>query len=257
MTGTFHIKNFDRLQHYKDRSPPWIKLYNGLLDDYDFGRLPDATKAHLIAIGLLASRHNNKLPLDADWLGKRINATQAVDLDGLIKSGFVVPDQDCSNAIAECLQDAMPEREGETQVETETETPSLRSGAPKKRKSRRSLPENFPEASDLAWAKDYWLKRGRADLCTLIGEEIEKFRDHHAGKLTASADWPASWRTWARNAIKFNNGGHNGRANGQKSRGPTALDKSLSALASLHSRHGASDAGCREESEEAEGRRDY
>lgn len=119
--GTFHIKNFDRLQHYKDRSPPWIKLYNGLLDDYEFGQLPDASKAHLIAIGLLASRHNNKLPLDADWLGKRINATQQVNLQYLIESGFVVPDQSCSKALADCKQVAMPEREGEIQVKEEKE----------------------------------------------------------------------------------------------------------------------------------------
>lgn len=115
MSGTFHIKNFDRLQHYKDRSPPWIKLYNGLLDDYEFARLPDASKAHLIAIGLLASRYSNKIPLDADWIARRINATTPVDLDALIKSGFVIPDQVCSDTLALCLQDARPERERETQ----------------------------------------------------------------------------------------------------------------------------------------------
>ena len=122
MSDTFHIKNFDRLQHYKDRSPPWIKLYNGLLDDYDFGRLPDASKAHLLAIGLLASRHSNKLPLDADWLGKRINATEPVNLKALILSGFVVPDQQCSSLLASCLQPAIPETETETQVRDREES---------------------------------------------------------------------------------------------------------------------------------------
>lgn len=122
---TFHIKNFERLQHYKDRSPPWIKLYNGLLDDYEFARLPDASKAHLIAIGLLASRYSNKIPLDAEWIARRINATSPVDLQTLIKSGFVIPDQDCSNSLAECLQDARPERERETEVEREKEKKNL------------------------------------------------------------------------------------------------------------------------------------
>ena len=36
-------------QHYKDRSAPWIKLYNELLDDYRFAVLPDASKWHLVA----------------------------------------------------------------------------------------------------------------------------------------------------------------------------------------------------------------
>lgn len=119
---TFHIKNFDRLQHYKDRSPPWIKLYNGLLDDYAFAHLPDACKAHLLAIGLLASRYSNKIPLDADWISKRINATETVDLKTLIESGFIIPDQECSTLLADSLQVAIPEREGETQLETEKRT---------------------------------------------------------------------------------------------------------------------------------------
>lgn len=214
---TFHIKNFDRLQHYKDRSPPWIKLYNGLLDDYAFAHLPDASKAHLLAIGLLASRYSNKIPLDANWIASRINATSPVDLDGLIKSGFIIPDQPCSNLLAERLQVARPEREGERQVQTEREgdISSLRSDIAPRKKTRRSLPDDFPLKADLDWAQEFWLKRGRVDLCNLIAEETEKFRDHHSGKLTASADWPGSWRTWARNAIKFNNGANNGRARKQ------------------------------------------
>lgn len=122
MAATFHIKNFDRLQHYKDRSPPWIKLYNGLLDDYAFAHLPDASKAHLLAIGLLASRYSNQIPLDAEWIAKRINATSPVDLETLIKSGFIIPNQVCSILLAERLQDARPEREREAQVQTEKET---------------------------------------------------------------------------------------------------------------------------------------
>ena len=103
----FRVKNYDRFQHYKDRSPPWIKLYNELLDDYDFGLLPDASKMHLVAIWLLASRSENKIPLDAKWVAGRINATEAVDLELLADRGFILLDQPlervASNPIAECL----------------------------------------------------------------------------------------------------------------------------------------------------------
>lgn len=95
-------------------------------------------------------------------------------------------------------------------LNTKQSLSSLRSDRGPPKKSRRSIPVGFPEKADLAWAEEYWLKRGRADLCSSVDDEIEKFRDHHNGKLTASADWSGSWRTWARNAIKFNNGGHNG-----------------------------------------------
>lgn len=119
MSGHFSVKNFEHFQHYKDRSPPWIKLYNELLDDYEFGRLPDASKAHLLAIWLLASRYDNKIPHDEAWVSRRINATTPVDLELLEKHGFILPNQECSNSLSNCKQLAMPEREKEGQVETE------------------------------------------------------------------------------------------------------------------------------------------
>jgi hypothetical protein len=91
---TFSVKNFDRFQHYKDRSPPWIKLYNELLDDYEFGLLPDATKMHLVAIWLLASRSENKIPYDPAWVARRINANDPVDLGLLAARGFILVDQE-------------------------------------------------------------------------------------------------------------------------------------------------------------------
>ena len=125
---TFRVKNFERFQHYKDRAPPWIKLYNELLDDYEFARLQDASKLHLIMIWLLASRSENSLPYDAKWIAGRINATSPVDLDGLTSSGFLLIDQelhkaeqDASVTLAECKQSACPETEGETEGETDSE----------------------------------------------------------------------------------------------------------------------------------------
>ncbi len=87
---TFAVKNFDRFQHYKDRSPPWIKLYNELFDDYEFSALPDALKGQLILIWLLASRMDNRIPYDAAWVSKRISSTEPVDLDELLARGFIV-----------------------------------------------------------------------------------------------------------------------------------------------------------------------
>lgn len=124
----FSVKNFDKFQHYKDRSPPWIKLYNELLDDYDFGQLPDASKWHLVAIWLLASRSNNKIPFDSGWVSRRINANSAVDLDGLAKSGFIIvnqelhnAEQDASKPLATCSSKWEPETEIEGEAERELE----------------------------------------------------------------------------------------------------------------------------------------
>jgi len=127
---TFSVKNFERFQHYKDRSPPWIKLYNELLDDYEFGRLPDASKMHLIAIWLLASRSENKIPYDAAWVARRINANTKVDLTLLACAGFIVVDQslpdteqDASTPLAECLSREREEGETEERREEKKDTP--------------------------------------------------------------------------------------------------------------------------------------
>lgn len=91
------------------------------------------------------------------------------------------------------------------------------------KKSRIRLPEDFPLQRDLDWATEKWLGKGRADLCGQIADEVAKFRDHHSSHATASADWPASWRTWATNAMNFTK-----RANGN-GKHPTAHDKFFAA----------------------------
>lgn len=87
-------------------------------------------------------------------------------------------------------------------------TPSLRSGGT--RAAKHPLPESFPNQEDRRWAEQHWLGKGRADLCTLMDEEIAKFRDHHISQNKTSADWPASWRTWARNTMNFAKPARNG-----------------------------------------------
>jgi hypothetical protein len=125
MTVTFSVKNFERFQHYKDRSPPWIKLYNELLDDYTFGLLPDASKLHLVAIWLLASRSNNRIPHDPGWIAKRISATEKVDLELLRSSGFIEV-QDAGVAQAARKPDADPERESQRQMQRQRIRPARR-----------------------------------------------------------------------------------------------------------------------------------
>ena len=101
--NVIRVKDWDRFQHYKKgRTPPWIKLYNDLLDNYDFARLQDASKMHLVGIWLLASRLENKVPADAAWVAQKIGATEPVDLDTLVNAGFIT----ISSPLADGLQDA-------------------------------------------------------------------------------------------------------------------------------------------------------
>ncbi len=134
----FSVKNFDKFQHYKERNPIWIKLYVSLLEDYEFSKLPDASKAHLLAIWLLASRYHNRVPYDAQWIGTRINATCAVDLAILERAGFLLKeksDSDASNLLAQSAEPAS--------LETETETDTLTAYAVKGGDAAASAPVNL------------------------------------------------------------------------------------------------------------------
>ena len=122
MTEYIRVRNFDQLQHYKERDPPWIKLYHRMLDEYAFARLSDAGKWHLVGIFLLASRCGNRIAADAKWVGKKIGASTIVDLAALETAGFLEPADD---APAACKQPASPETEAETETEAEAETKTL------------------------------------------------------------------------------------------------------------------------------------
>lgn len=207
MTVTFKVKNFESFQHYKDRAPPWIKLYNELLDDYEFGQLPDASKMHLVAIWLLASRSENKIPYDAGWVSKRINATESVDLALLADKGFILLDQPlhgtehvASKPIAECL--SREREEGEKRREEREEIAASPLAKPKQTKGSRGsrLPSDWsPCEADRVAAK----AEGFSDF--EINREAMRFRDYwiaRAGAGGVKLDWSATWRNWVRSSAE-------------------------------------------------------
>jgi hypothetical protein len=168
MTGTLSVKNWDEFQHYKDRNPPWIKLHNSLLEDYEFECLQDASKGHLLCIWMLASRTNNKIPYDAAWIGRKIGASDTIDLDALIGSGFLVLNQqdenvgqDASKALADDKQSAIPEK---------------RRGEGEKRQNQR---KSFtpPDQSEVC---DYMAEKGLSSEIAKI--EAEKFFNFYDSK---------------------------------------------------------------------------
>lgn len=49
------IKNWEEFQHFKDRTPPWIKLYRYLLDDPEWHELSGEDAKTLVMLWLIAS----------------------------------------------------------------------------------------------------------------------------------------------------------------------------------------------------------
>lgn len=134
------VKNWENFQHYKDRSPPWIKLQRDLLRDYDFLRLQDASKLQLILIWLLASQLDNKIPADPDYIKNQIGIKGELRLKDLIDNGFVIDD---SNALATRKQSAVGETEAETYRTDREEA--------EKRQSGRKAPPRPDDVSENIW----------------------------------------------------------------------------------------------------------
>ena len=124
-------KNWQSFQHYKDRAPPWIRLHKALLDDFDFQCLHVASRALAPMLWLLASESSDPKTgiFDANprKMAFRLRMSERDFIEALkplIESGFFSVEQDASDALAQCLRDAVPEAEAEAEAE---ERSSLRS----------------------------------------------------------------------------------------------------------------------------------
>ena len=124
-------KNWDTFQHYKDRSPAWIKLHRSMLDDYEFSCLPVASRALAPLLWLLASEYEGgKITASVEKLAFRLRMTPkefTTAVKPLIDGNFF---SDASNTLAPRKHDASLEKEREKQEQTEKEKISCGVGKP-------------------------------------------------------------------------------------------------------------------------------
>jgi hypothetical protein len=104
------VKNWEQFQHYKDRAPPWIKLHKTLLDDREFHRLPDASRALAPCIWLLASESKDgSIAHDPETIAFRLRrSVKEIEsaIRPLVSAGFLVVLRDASLPLAESEQGA-------------------------------------------------------------------------------------------------------------------------------------------------------
>jgi hypothetical protein len=210
----------------------WLRLYESVLDDPKVQKLPDSAFRAWVNLLCLAARTDGLINVDVSNIAfslrkseqKTREILQILQSGGLLirsENGWKPHNWDKwqykSDVSTERVRAFRKRHETVSVTPPDTEqNRAEESNTPRvldapKRKSKHSLPDIFPLQADKDWAIAFWLKRGRVDLCNGLEDEVSKFRDHHAAKLTNSADWSASWRTWTQNAVKFSNGGHNGR----------------------------------------------
>lgn len=139
--GYIRVKNFEQFQHYKDRNPPWIKLYISLLDDYDFIKLSPENRYKTVAFFLLASLHDNYIPNDQEYISRRMGLEQPVDLQPIIDAGFIsLCKHKARQVLAEDKQEDSPRARAESREEESREETE------KRRKEKKEYTDDFEEA---------------------------------------------------------------------------------------------------------------
>lgn len=116
-------KNWEKFQHYKHRSPPWIKLHRDILDDFDWWSLPIASRAIAPCLWLLAScEEDGEFDATPEKLAFRFRMTEKdiqLAIKPLIEKGYFVY---ASEVLADCYPNATTEKsKSKSKVDTEIE----------------------------------------------------------------------------------------------------------------------------------------
>ena len=181
---TYRIKNWSKFQHFKDRRPPWIKLYRDLLDDLEWFELDPVSSKNLINFWLIASEFNGELP-SIEILAFRLRLKKQEVTTILSKLSHWM-EQDDNSTISTRYQSDSTERETETEKEVETKQ--------RTKGSRLSTDFELPET----WTE--FCQTERPDLNP--ARVFETFKDYwvaKAGNQGVKLDWQATWRNWVRN----------------------------------------------------------
>jgi len=197
MSSRIRIKNWRKFQHFKNRHPPWVKLYRELLDDPEWHSLDGDAAKHLVMFWLIASEDESKqgtLP-DQRTLAFRLRIPEASVKQLLGKLSYWIDDDDIS-VISPRYQVDTPE----TETETETYLEDHKKIKGKKGKSRKAKTIPMPEG---------WCPPPRAtplanSLKVDIQETEARFRDYLASTGKQYADYDAAFCNFIRNAPKFN-----------------------------------------------------
>lgn len=114
------IKNWNKFQHFKDRRPPWVKLYRDLLDDMEWHQLEPRAAKTLVMLWLIASENDGELP-EAKTLAFRLRTTERSILDVVHELSHWLDQDDIGLLSDGCHVDAP-----ETEVEKSRERDRLR-----------------------------------------------------------------------------------------------------------------------------------
>ena len=111
------IKNWTKFQHFKDRRPPWVKLYRDILDDLEWHELDPLAAKVLVMLWLIASENEGRIP-ENKTLAFRLRLTEVKTKEIVIKLSHWLEQEDI-NPISNGYQHDLPETETERETETD------------------------------------------------------------------------------------------------------------------------------------------
>ena len=188
------IKNWTKFQHFKDRRPPWVKLYRDILDDLEWHELDPLAAKVLVMLWLIASEDDGRIP-DTKTLAFRLRLTEIKTKEILIKLSHWL-EQDDINPISNGYQVDGTETETERETEVEKE---------KEKETKAKAPEGVsPEVWD-SFVKQR--KASRAVITTTVIKSIQKEADKAGWTLEqalaecAARGWRGFKATWVQEKL--------------------------------------------------------
>jgi hypothetical protein len=194
MPQVIALCGWEKYQHYKDRDPPWVKLYRDLLTTESWVLGTDASRLVQVASILLAARYQNATPLNfalikkvasLDISEREFNAA----IEHLSKYEFLEIQGDnepckqpASKPLATCTSETEQSRE-----ETEER---------QRQRATRNCPDWFVVTPEMrTWASS---ETPNVD----VDRETATFKDYTFA--TPRSDWVKTWRNWMRKAKPLN-----------------------------------------------------
>lgn len=128
--------------------------------------------------------------------GSRGGSAKALkDKDATVAKATISPEQNDSKQVAKAIASSSQPQE---QSSLRSDCSAADAPKPKRASPKTSLAEDAqPGEADAEFARQAGMDSRQ------FREEWQQFRDHHLKNGNRMADWPAAWRTWVRNAGKF------------------------------------------------------
>jgi hypothetical protein len=190
------IRNWSKFQHFKDRKPPWVKLYRDILDDLQWHRLDAQAAKTLVMLWLIASEDEGRLP-DAETLSFRLRLSEAKTKDMLSALSHWLEPSDINVISRQYQNDTATEQNdsatvdltlGETERETKKETES-------KKETKKNAPAVAcpPDVDQQTWTD--WLTLRRAKKAPVTQTVVDGAK-REAGKAGMTLE--AFLQVWCR-----------------------------------------------------------